>query len=52
MAWFGWLTKGRCEVSMLDASVAVGEAFALFIIFFVGLVLFQAVRSKFVKWSK
>lgn len=32
MSWFGWLTKGRCEVSALDGLVLIGEFIAVFAI--------------------
>lgn len=25
MSWLGWLTKGRCEVSVLDIFTAIAE---------------------------
>jgi hypothetical protein len=30
MQWFGWLTKGRMEVSFLDEMIGIGEMFGVF----------------------
>lgn len=30
MSWFGWLTKGNCEVSALDGFTFVAELVSLF----------------------
>jgi hypothetical protein len=36
MSWFGWLTKGSCEVSILDGIIGIVEVFAaLFILFLI-----------------
>lgn len=36
MTWFGWLTKGKCEVSALDGLTFAGELiFAIVICFLI-----------------
>ena len=32
MSWFGWLTKGKCDITLLDILTFFGELFAVSII--------------------
>jgi hypothetical protein len=35
MSWFGWLTKGSCEISGLDRIIGTVEVFAVIVILFI-----------------
>lgn len=34
--WFGWLIKGKCEISLLDVLVLIGELGFVFILYLIG----------------
>lgn len=47
MSWFGWLTKGRFDVSLLDRLTMWGEAVALISLFVCACLVWSRVKARF-----
>jgi hypothetical protein len=52
MSWFGWLTKGRCEVSALDIAIAGGEFIVAIIAVVIVLAAYHTAKDKLRKARK
>ena len=48
MSWFGWLTKGQMNVSMLDSLVLIFELFIVFL----GVAFVLDVKAKIKKYNE